>query len=464
MIRVRFAPSPTGYLHVGGARTALFNWLFARKNGGKFILRIEDTDPERSRKEYEERILEDLKWLGLHWDEGPYHQSQRLEIYRKYARRLLDEGRAYYCFCTPEELEEERKRAMAQGRPYKYSGKCRNIPPEEARRRVEAGEPASIRFKMDDEPFSYDDLIRGRVNFDLSLFGDFVIMRSNGIPSYNFAVVIDDHEMGITHVIRGEDHISNTPKQIKIYQALGWEPPKFAHLPMVLGPDRSRLSKRHGATAVFQFRREGFLPQALVNYLALLGWSCGEKEVMSTEEMIDCFDLRRVSRAGAIFDHSKLRWINHRHMASLPLERLARMVKEFSSLPYDLEFLTLAVSRLREEAYTLKELASAIVREMDYRPAERVSREEILVVKALEEELSSGEEISKAIKNVSRRTGKRGRALYHPIRVALTGRSSGPDLSFLAKLIQDASARGYTLSPLERLREYLRWWWKGSTE
>ena len=457
MIRVRFAPSPTGYLHVGGARTALFNFLFAKKHGGRFILRIEDTDPERSKKEYEEKIIQDLKWLGLDWDEGPYYQSQRLETYRKYAEKLLSEGKAYYCFCTPEELEAERQKAISEGRPYKYSGKCRSIPPEEARRRVEQGEAASIRFKMDDGEFYYEDLIRGRVEFDLSLFGDFVIMRSNGIPSYNFAVVIDDHEMGITHVIRGEDHISNTPKQIKIYQALGWEPPKFAHLPMVLGPDRSRLSKRHGATAVFQFRQEGFLPEALVNYLALLGWSCGEKEIMTLKEMIDCFQLERVSKAGAVFDHQKLRWVNHRHMESLPPEELARRLKEFASLPYELEFLTFAVSKLREEAYTLKELKEALERELNYSPGERISPEEVSVVEAFLQELEEGKSVKEALKGASKKTGKRGRELYHPLRVALTGRSSGPDLAFLVELIERGSERGYTLSPAERIRNYLKW-------
>ncbi len=461
MIKVRFAPSPTGYLHVGGARTALFNWLFARKNRGKFVLRIEDTDPERSRKEYEDHILEDLKWLGLDWDEGPFHQSQRLEMYRKYAQKLLDEGKAYYCFCTPEELEAERQKAISEGRPYKYSGKCRNIPPEEAKRRVEAGEPASIRFKMSEELFSYEDLIRGRVEFDLSLFGDFVIVRSNGIPSYNFAVVVDDHEMGITHVIRGEDHISNTPKQIKIYQALGWEPPKFAHLPMVLGPDRSRLSKRHGATAVFQFRQEGFLPEALVNYLALLGWSCGEKEIMTRQEMIECFELSKVSKAGAVFDHSKLRWINHRHMDLLSPQELAERLKEYAGLPYDLEFLALAASKLKEESYTLKELVQALKRELSYEPVEKLSQEEMEVVEALYQELSAGLDLSSALKSVSKNTGRRGRALYHPLRVALTGRSSGPDLAFLAKLIEVGSAKGYTLSPLERIRRYMEWWSRG---
>ncbi len=461
MIRVRFAPSPTGYLHVGGARTALFNWLFARKNRGKFVLRIEDTDTERSKKEYEDLIIQDLKWLGIEWDEGPVRQSTRLEEYRKYANKLLEEGKAYYCFCTPEELEAEREKAIAEGRPYKYSGKCRNIPPEVARKRVENGEPASIRFKMSDEEFAYHDLIRGEVKFDLSLFGDFVIMRSNGIPSYNFAVVIDDHDMGITHVIRGEDHISNTPKQIKIYQALGWNPPEFAHLPMVLGPDRSRLSKRHGATAVFQFRDEGILPEALFNYLALLGWSCGEKEIMTVKEMVECFDLKRVSKAGAVFDHQKLLWVNHKHMERLKPEELVKKYREFTGKDYNQEFLAFALKKLREEAYTLKELEEALERELNYTPQEKISGEELKVITLIKTKMEEGKDLATALKEASRELNVKGKALYHPLRVALTGRGSGPDLSFLARLIEMASSFGYTLSPLERLKRYEEWLLKG---
>ena len=457
MIKVRFAPSPTGYLHVGGARTALFNWLFARKNGGKFVLRIEDTDPERSKKEYEELIIQDLKWLGIGWDEGPIRQSARLHIYREYAQKLLDEGKAYYCFCSPEELERERKKAIAEGKPYKYSGKCRNIPPEKAKKRVESGEPASIRFKMSDEEFSYEDLIRGEVKFDLSLFGDFVIMRSNGLPSYNFAVVIDDHDMEITHVIRGEDHISNTPKQIKIYEALGWKPPEFAHLPMVLGPDRSRLSKRHGATAVFQFREEGILPEALFNYLALLGWSCGEKEIMTKEEMVECFELSRVSKAGAVFDYQKLMWMNHKHMERLSIEELVDKFEKYAGTKFRRDFLAFALSKLREEAYTLKELQNALLRELNYSPQEKITKEELKVIKAIEEKLEQGKNLAQAIKETSKELGIRGKALYHPLRIALTGRGSGPDLSFLAQLIEKASSLGYTISPLERLKKYEEW-------
>ncbi len=457
MVRVRFAPSPTGYLHVGGARTALFNWLFAKSKDGKFILRIEDTDPERSKKEYEELILKDLAWLGINWDEGPYKQSQRLEVYRSYAQRLLDEGKAYYCFCTPQELEEERQKAIEKGIPYKYSGKCRSIPPQDARKRVEKGELASIRFKMSDEAFSYSDLIRGKVNFNLSLFGDFVIMRSNGIPSYNFAVVIDDHHMGVTHVIRGEDHISNTPKQIKLYEAFDWEPPEFAHLPMVLGPDRSRLSKRHGATAVFQFRDDGIVPEALFNYLSLLGWSCDEKEIMAKEEMVKCFQLSRVSKAGAVFDHRKLLWMNHKHLEKLDDKELVKRFVEFTGIKLSEDFLSFALPKLREGAYTLKELQEALEREINYKAEERITKEELKVVRRIREKLEHGKPLAAALKEVSSELKIRGKALYHPLRIALTGRGSGPELAFLGELIEKASALGYTDSLAGRLRKYEQW-------
>jgi glutamyl-tRNA synthetase len=331
-MRLRFAPSPTGYIHVGNVRTALFNFLHSKKHNGKFILRIEDTDIERSTKEYEESLLKSIKWLGLSWDEGPdvdgefgpYRQSERTDIYKKYALKLMEEGKAYYCFCTPEELEVEREKARKAGQPYKYSGKCRNIPPEEGEKRVKNGEKAVIRFKMPQEKdFKYKDLIRGEISFDLNLFGDFVIIRSNGLPSYNYAVVIDDHFMKITDIIRGEDHISNTPKQIKLYEAFGWTPPNFGHLSMVLGPDGSPLSKRHGATSLIQFDEMGYLPEALLNYLAMLGWAPPEeREILTLKELIELFDITKVSKSGAIFDYNKLNWVNRKHIQALSEEEL----------------------------------------------------------------------------------------------------------------------------------------------
>lgn len=296
MIVTRFAPSPTGYLHLGNARTAIFSYLFARHNKGKFILRVEDTDLERSTKEYEEMLIEDLKWLGLEWDEF-YRQSDRFHIYREYAQKLVDLGYAYECFCSPEELELEREKAKQEGIPYRYSGKCRALTKEEVQAFKKEGRPYTIRFRVPDgETIVFQDLVKGHISINVDDFGDFVIVRSDGTPTYNFVVVVDDALMGVTHVVRGEDHIPNTPKQILIYRALGFEIPQFAHLPVILGEDRSKLSKRHGAVSVRNYREEGYLPQALFNYLCLLGWSPREegKEIFSKEELIDVFDLKYV--------------------------------------------------------------------------------------------------------------------------------------------------------------------------
>ncbi len=474
MIRVRFAPSPTGFVHVGNARTALFNWLFAKKSGGRFILRIEDTDVERSTKEYEAQLLQDLRWLGLDWDEGPdvggpygpYRQSERLHLYRQHALKLIEEGKAYYCFCSPEELEEERKKAMQEGRPYVYSGKCRNIPLQEAKRRVEAGEKASVRFKVPERgTLEFDDLVRGRLSFDLSLIGDFIILRSNGMPSYNYAVVIDDRYMKITHVIRGEDHISNTPKQILIYEAFGWEKPKFAHLSMVLGPDRSRLSKRHGATSLGQFRQEGYLPEALMNYLALLGWSPPDgKELLTKQELIKRFSLDKVSRASAVFDYGKLRWLNHQHMRLLPAEELAERLLPFveDKLPdADRDFLRLCAQLLLDSSYTLKEMALQLFALLEFEPAAKDEKaSEIIrgkgreIILAFADKVKKGRRVEQVLREVSKETGARGKELYLPLRVAITGASQGLELESVFKIIKEAAERGYTLSVEERLLKF----------
>lgn len=338
-IRVRFAPSPTGHLHVGGARTTLYNWLFARGRGGRFILRIEDTDLARSTGEAVEGIVRSLRWLGLDWDEGPgvggpygpYFQSQRIELYREYARKLLELGRAYRCYCSPEELEPRRKAALERGGPAKYDRRCLSLS-EAARTRFEAeGRPAVTRFLSRDEGTTVvDDRIRGEVRFENSVLDDFVMIRSDGLPTYNFAVVVDDALMRITHVIRGEDHISNTPRQIQVYEALGLEEPEFAHIPMILGPDRTRLSKRHGATSVGQFEEEGFLPEAMVNYLALLGWGYdATQQIFSVSELIEKFSLERVSKNAAVFDMKKLEWMNGYYIREMKTEELAERVRPF---------------------------------------------------------------------------------------------------------------------------------------
>ncbi|MBI3626248.1 MAG: glutamate--tRNA ligase [Candidatus Rokubacteria bacterium] len=358
-VRARFAPSPTGHLHVGGARTALFTWLFARHHRGVFILRIEDTDRSRSTEEYIASILEALRWLGLDWDEGPptpgYRQTERLEIYKAHAERLLAEGKAYRCACPPEELEAARAAAQARGETFRYSGKCRD-------QNVAADVPHALRLKIPRSGQTVvQDLIHGRVTFDHGQLDDWILVRTDGSPTYNFCVVVDDVTMKITHVIRGNDHLSNTPKQILCYHALGYPVPAFAHIPMILGPDRSRLSKRHGATSVLAFKEEGFLPEAMVNYLARLGWSHGDQEIFSREELIEHFDLAKVGQAGAVFDRAKLEWLSNHWMRQAPGERLAHDLASYMErrgipVPSDRRWLAQVADSLKERASTLRQM------------------------------------------------------------------------------------------------------------
>src|ERR1700733_13841816 len=330
--RVRFAPSPTGMLPVGNAPPALYNWLFARHNAGDFVLRIEDTDVERSEVRYETQLIEDLRWLGLDWAEGPqiggpyapYRQSERLEIYQQHTDRLLAEGKAYRCFCTAEELEQERQLALREHRTQTYSGKCRTLAASEAESRVAAGESFAVRLAVPDASLRFPDIVRGDGEFLSDAVGDFILVRSSGVPVYNYVVTIDDALMHITHVIRGDDHISNPPRQVAIYQAFGWRLPQFAHLSTILGSDRERLSKRHGATSVASFREMGILPQALANYLALLGWGAegGTRETFTREELIAEFKLERVTPSPAVFDWDKLHWLNRQAIKHSPLSEL----------------------------------------------------------------------------------------------------------------------------------------------
>lgn len=333
-VRTRFAPSPTGYLHVGGARTALFNWLFARHHGGTFVLRIEDTDAQRSTESSVEVILEGLRWLGLDWDEGPgvggpygpYRQTERKELYREYAQKLQEAGRAYLCYCTPEELNERRQAMLKRGETVKYDRKCLHLTEAERRAYEAEGRVPVLRFLAEDQGETVvEDLIRGTVRFDNQQLDDLVLIKSDGNPTYNFAVVVDDALMRITHVIRGEDHLSNTPRQIQIYRALGLPVPHFAHVPMILGSDRQRLSKRHGATAIDQYRDQGYVPEAMINYLALLGWSLDDRhELFSREELVQHFSLERVSKNPAIFDMKKIDWMNGVYVRAMPREELAQ--------------------------------------------------------------------------------------------------------------------------------------------
>ena len=337
-VRVRFAPSPTGYLHIGGVRTALFNWLFARHHKGKFILRIEDTDRKRSTKESIADILESMKWLGLEWDEGPYFQMGRLDIYKKYADKLLEEGKAYLCYCTPEELKDRRRKGA-----YRYDGRCRNLTEEQKRKYTRQGRKPALRLKSPTTGKTIlNDLIRGKIEFENKVLDDFVLLKSDGVPTYNFACIIDDILMKITHVIRGEDHLPNTPRQILVYQALGFNLPQFAHLPMILGSDHTPLSKRHGAVAVSQYREMGYLSQALINYLALLGWGTPEsKQLFTQEELIERFSLEHVSKNPAVFDPKKLEWMNGHYLKEADPEEITDSVidylKEKEILPREID-------------------------------------------------------------------------------------------------------------------------------
>jgi glutamyl-tRNA synthetase len=354
-VRVRFAPSPTGHLHVGGARTALFNWLFARHHGGVFILRIEDTDRSRSTEENIGSILDALRWLELDWDEGPpapgYRQTERFELYRAHATRLLEAGRAYYCDCPPELLEQQRKAAEARKETFRYQGRCRA-------RGLTAG---ALRLRIPDTGATVvDDLIHGPVTFEHAQLDDWILVRTDGTPTYNFCVVVDDVTMRITHVIRGNDHLSNTPKQVLCYEALGYRVPAFAHVSMILGPDRARLSKRHGATAVQAYREQGILPEAMVNYLARLGWSAGDQEIFTRAELVARFDIKDVSAAGAVFDQAKLEWLSHEHLKRADGPRLSALVQPFlesAGLPVPpAGRLGPILDTLRERAKTLREL------------------------------------------------------------------------------------------------------------
>lgn len=487
-MRVRFAPSPTGQLHVGNVRTALFNWLLARRHGGTFVLRIEDTDRERSTAASEQAMIEDLRWLGLTWDEGPdvggphvpYRQSERTARYAAAAADLRDRGLAYYCFCSPGQLDEERAAALAAGRPPRYSGRCRAIEPAEASRRVEAGTPAALRFAVPggDRDVAFRDAVRGVVTVNTSIIGDFVIVRSGGSPNYNFAVVVDDTDMQVSMVIRGEDHISNTPRQLLLYEALGRPAPAFAHLSLVLGPDHAPLSKRHGVTSVSEFRARGYLPEALVNYLALLGWSPGEdEEIVPIDEMVRRFDLATVSRSPAIFDFDKLAWMNRQYMKQRPATRLAREAAPYfvrrgfvgeqsgAALDYIESLLPMAVGSVD----TVEEIVdrSAFVFAWDAGAALELVRAEpegprvigaFADVVAGAGAMTDRERFRAVVAQARAVTGLKGRALLHPLRVALTGAESGPELDIAVPAIERGAALDPTsgVSPVSSCLERLR--------
>lgn len=448
--RVRFAPSPTGYLHVGGARTALFNWLYARHVGGTLVLRIEDTDLERSTGEMVEGILQGLRWLGIQWDEGPYYQTQRVDLYRAAATKLISSGAAYYCFCTKEELEKRRAKAAEEGRPPKYEGTCRRLTREEAQRRKDAGEPAAVRFAIPESGSTeFDDAVFSKVEFANSEIEDFVLLRSDGSPTYHLSVVADDIDLRITHIVRGADHISNTPKQVLLYGALGAPLPVFAHVPLILGADKTRLSKRHGATSVMAYGDEGIVPEAFRNYLALLGWSPpeGTAEMLGDQELIRLFSLEGISRSNAVFDRAKLDWFNTEYIRAYPADRLLPLIEdewkkagvEVGSKPRP--WLLSTIELLKPRARSLKDFAGSFRAffsddyEADPGAVEKFLKD--ANVRQLLVELGeryarlpdfTEQETERVLREFANEKGVKAGALINGARVALTGQGVAPSL------------------------------------
>ncbi|MDD3652710.1 MAG: glutamate--tRNA ligase [Desulfotomaculaceae bacterium] len=460
-VRVRFAPSPTGPFHIGGARSALFNWLFARHHGGKFIVRIEDTDQGRSTLESEENILAALKWLGMDWDEGiqvggpngPYRQTERLDIYRQYIEQLLQNGHAYRCYCTEEELAEEREALLRRGEMPRYLGRCRNLSPEECSRMESGGRLPVLRFRVPgDKVINIKDIVRGGVSFECSGIGDFIILKSDGMPTYNFAVVVDDHLMSISHVIRAEEHLPNTPRQVLIYEALGWAPPEFAHVSLILGKDRSKMSKRHGATAIEQYRDKGYLPEALDNFLALLGWSPGgEKEILSMEELKQQFSLEKVAKSPAVFDVDKLNWLNGYYIRQSPIKRITDLAISYlenagyvsSPLSQErYEWVKMVVDSVREYLVCIEEITDHVdfffVNEVNIEGDEAkdiINGDQApAILMATQKKLAAYDELNHdcvkdILKEVGKELGVKRKQIFMTIRVALTGSTHGPDLS-----------------------------------
>ena len=456
--RVRFAPSPTGYLHVGGARTALFNWLYARRHGGIFVLRIEDTDVERSSADMVAGILEGLRWLGLDWDEGPevggphapYFQSERLERYRAAAASLVEQGHAYYCFCTPERLKAEREKAEARGEAWQYDRACLALSPERVTELEAIGAPRAIRFKVPATGAAFQDSVHGRIAFDGANIEDFVVLRSDHYPTYHLSVVCDDVDMGITHVVRGDDHISNTPKHVLLFEAMGAPVPAFAHVPLILGADKKRLSKRHGATSVTEYQRQGYLPDAMVNFLALLGWSPGgDRELMTRAELIESFSLDGISGGNAVFNTEKLDWMNGQYIALLPPAELAAAVQPLlaheglwpTPVASDPAWFQRLLELLRPRAKRLTDFVDLarpyLVETVDYE-AEAIEkhltapglREHVAALKMALDATDPFDEphVEAVVRGTATERGIKAGALIHAIRVAMTGRTSSPGI------------------------------------
>jgi len=458
-VRVRVAPSPTGYLHLGLARTALFNWLFAKHNKGTFILRVDDTDVERSTEESLKNILESFRWLGMDFDEGygiggdfgPYMQSQRLDIYREHSEKMLETGAAYYCYCTKEELEEERKQAIEHRKPFVYSGKCRNLTPEDRKRREAEGIEPSIRLRVDDKVITVNDLVKGDVEFKTGLMGDFIIVRPNGMPMYNFASAVDDMTMNISHILRADEHLANTPKQILVYEAFDCPLPEFAHLPLVLGKKGEKLSKRHGATSAEEYRKQGYLPEAMINYLVRLGWSYDDQEeIFSIDELIEKFSLDRVGKAGGIFDQQKLLWLNGEYIAKMDIDARTKAIIPFLSEagllgddvpPEKFEWLKEVVTAVGDRLKTLPQIVdyagAFFTDELEYDESavqKRLKKDYVPeMLEDLRTRLQAAEPFDEAnieavVRDFAEESGLSASKIIHPLRVALTGKSVGPGI------------------------------------
>jgi nondiscriminating glutamyl-tRNA synthetase len=470
MVRVRFAPSPTGYLHIGSARTALFNWLFARANKGSFVLRIEDTDIERSKEDYVSTMMDDLAWLGLDWDEGPdkggpfgpYKQSERRETYTKFAEKLLKEGKVYHCYCADEELKARRQEALREGRSPQYDKRCRNLSKEDIEGLKKRGVKPALRFKVPQKSVVINDIVRGEVVFDTASIEDFVIMKSSGTPTFHFAVVCDDSSMDISHIVRGEDHLPNTPKHVLLFEALGFKTPQFAHMSLTMAPTGDRLSKRTGSTSIGYYREAGYLPEALVNYLALLGWSPGDdKEILSREDMISEFKLQKLSRSSESFDPQKLDWMSGVYIRNTDVERLTRLslpylkkAKFIKKDPKGAEFKRLKniIIAIRDHLTKISDVTEhAEVFFKDKFTIKDKEAKDVLsdgrskeVLKSFLKKLDAVGEISEdvfkdAIKEIGRETNLKGASLYHPIRVAITGQLNGPELKLIIPILDRES-------------------------
>ncbi len=442
-IRVRFAPSPTGYLHVGGARVALFNYLLAKKMGGTFILRIEDTDRERSTQEAVDAILDGMKWLGLTWDEGPFYQTQRMDLYKKMLNKLLDEGKAYRCYCTPEELETMRNNLLAAGKKPKYDRRCKAKP-------FDASKPFTVRFEVPEGTTVIEDVVKGNITIENEEIEDLIIARSDGFPTYNFTAVVDDMDMAITHVIRGDDHVNNTPKQILMGKALGYTIPKFAHLPMILGEDKQKLSKRHGATSVIIYKDMGYFPHALLNFLVRLGWSYKDQEIFSMQEMIELFDLDRVGASAGVFNTEKLLWLNQHYMKVNPYEEVLAGVEHFIKIPESKKndpHLKETIDALRDRAKTLNEMAEMARFYIDdnfqvdaEHLKKHLTKDNVAPLKVFVRELTAlpsvdHDAIGVMFKKVLAETNLKMKDLGHPLRVILTGAEFSPGIYKVVEIL-----------------------------